>query len=170
MVFYYLTPARFDRYSRANLCPPCPARDGIPAIEPGGGTCLVNPDKVGVISWRTLLVSQFLLNQMDRSSCCRRSWDCRSRTAHRITLRHKSPPKPSCEGLCNPSPGGAKYVSPGRKSWVASLDHRVPEGRHTISYRADTSTADFSTALRNRQLDRATLGRTATPRSARCSN
>jgi len=33
MVFYYLTPAGFDRYSKSNLCPPCPARDGFRAIE-----------------------------------------------------------------------------------------------------------------------------------------
>lgn len=36
------------------------------------------------------------------------------------------------------SPGGAAYVSPGRKSWVASAkQEQVPEGRHNpLSWRA----------------------------------
>src|SRR5258708_22943912 len=29
IVLYCLTPARFRRYSSLNLCPPCPAWDGI---------------------------------------------------------------------------------------------------------------------------------------------
>src|SRR2546425_13284634 len=120
MVFYYLTTVGFDRYSKANLCPPCPARDGIPAIEPGGGICLVNPGKVTGISWRTLLfLPQVFLNQMDRTWCCGRFWGCRPLTTHRITLRHKGPPKSSreglwnlrCEGLWNPSSEGLWKLS-----------------------------------------------------------
>jgi hypothetical protein len=42
MVFYYLTRSQFDRYSKSNLCPPCPARDGISSYRTGGGICLVN--------------------------------------------------------------------------------------------------------------------------------
>jgi hypothetical protein len=33
MVFYYLTPAQFGRYSSSNLCPPFPAWDGFASSE-----------------------------------------------------------------------------------------------------------------------------------------
>src|SRR5215470_10741072 len=42
MVFYHLTPAQIDRYSRASLCPALSSPGRIRAIERGGGIYLVN--------------------------------------------------------------------------------------------------------------------------------
>ena len=43
MVFYYLTPARFRRYSSSNLCPALPSLGRFRIQRTGGGIWLVNP-------------------------------------------------------------------------------------------------------------------------------
>jgi len=41
MVFYYLTPVRFRRYSSSNLCPALSSLGRFRGKRTGGGTCLV---------------------------------------------------------------------------------------------------------------------------------
>src|SRR5437588_797013 len=43
MVFYYLTPARFRRYSSSNLCPALSSLGRFRIQRNGGGIWLVNP-------------------------------------------------------------------------------------------------------------------------------
>src|SRR5258708_37854860 len=43
MVFYYLTPGRFRRYSSSNLCPAPPGLGRFRIQRTGGGIWLVNP-------------------------------------------------------------------------------------------------------------------------------
>src|ERR1700724_496604 len=42
MVFYYLTPARFGRYSNSNLCPAPSSLGRLSSERTAGGTWLVN--------------------------------------------------------------------------------------------------------------------------------
>src|SRR5258708_22047398 len=43
MVFYYLTPVQFDRYSSSNLCPALSSPGRFRNQRTGGGIWLVNP-------------------------------------------------------------------------------------------------------------------------------
>src|SRR5450432_237968 len=47
MVFYYLTPAQFGRYSKANLCPALSSLGRSRNWRTGGGIWLVNPSYEG---------------------------------------------------------------------------------------------------------------------------
>jgi hypothetical protein len=58
MVFYYLTPAGFRRYSSSNLCPALASRGGVEAERNRGGIRVVNPADDALILMSEALSAQ----------------------------------------------------------------------------------------------------------------